>query len=151
EQHYQPPPVMPSVPREERPASQAIPAGYNPLDDALSEAPPVTPRPSAPARPYAAPRAAPSAPSIGQPPSNPVTPRVAAPAFPSPEPSVAPIGPLARDPFADPLTPNPVAAAHAGPVPAAPLDLDALMGPPPPRDETPSIAPKRPKPGSDAQ
>lgn len=150
EQHYQPPSVMPTVaPPDKPPAPQAIPAGYNPLDDAFSEAPPVAaPRVSTPQpRPSPlAPRPSPSTPATGQPPASLAAPPVAPPAIPSPPRSAARVAAPADDPFADSLAPD---ASPGGPVPAAPLDLDALTGPPPP--EAPSAPAKRPTPGVDAQ
>jgi type VI secretion system protein len=151
EQHYQPPSVMPTAPPEKPPAAQAIPDGYNPLDDAFSEAPPAAaPRVSTPPpRPYAPPRPAPSTPSTGQPPASLATPPVAPPVIPSPPRSAAQVAAPVDDPFADSLAPNSAGASPGGPVPAAPLDLDALTGPPP--AEVPPAPAKRPTPGVDAQ
>lgn len=148
-QHYQPPPVVPTAPPEPPPVAPAIPAGYNPLDDAFSE--PASPPAAAPRRPEP-PRRAPASPVAGPP--TPIVPPhvVTAPPVvpPSPaRPSPTPIPPLANDPFADQLAPDSGGSA-AGPVPAAPLDLDALTGPAPPV-ETPPAAPIRPRPGMDSQ
>jgi type VI secretion system FHA domain protein len=151
-QHYQPPQVAPTAPPEPPPVVPAIPAGYNPLDDAFSE--PVRPPAVAPRSPTPQPRA--SAPSVAvpppptaQPPSVLSTPPVAPPPIRPPSPTVAPMPPFADDPFADPPIPDAAAAAQGGPVPVAPLDLDALTGPPP--AEAPPAAPIRPRPGVDAQ
>lgn len=147
-QHYQPPAVVPTAPPEPPPVAPAIPAGYNPLDDAFSE--PVLPSAGAPRRPEPPRRAVPPvvpAPTPMAPPPAAVT---APPAASSPS-AGRPSGPppsIADDPFADALAPD-SAAASRGPIPVAPLDLDALTGPPP--VEAPPAAPIRPRPGMDSQ
>ncbi|MGH9409502.1 MAG: type VI secretion system-associated FHA domain protein TagH [Vicinamibacterales bacterium] len=151
-QHYQPPQVVPTAAPEPPAVVPAIPAGYNPLDDAFSE--PVRPPAAAPRAPSPQPRA--SAPPVAAPPTPagpppPVlsTPPVAPPSIQqTAPPPAAPMPPLADDPFADP-TPDAAGAAPGGPVPVAPLDLDALTGPPP--VDAPAAMPARPRPGMDAQ
>lgn len=134
-QHYQPPPVVAAPSPVPAPAAPAIPAGYNPLDDAFSEPPAIAPprRPDPPRRAPVTPLAPPPTPVVPAPPARSAR---------------APVSPVPDDPFADP-PPDSAGSAAPGPVPAAPLDLDALTGPPP--VEAPTAPPVRPRPGMDSQ